>query len=77
LSWLVVVVHVFWLAGYTGAIQARAGAYAVDGFIILSGFVITQLLVAKNEFYAPFPGLCRLSRNSSVSKAFYLRDLSQ
>jgi peptidoglycan/LPS O-acetylase OafA/YrhL len=50
----VVVVHVFWLAGYTGAIQARAGAYAVDGFIILSGFVITQLLVAKNEPYGIF-----------------------
>lgn len=49
-----VVVHVFWLAGYTGAIQARAGAYAVDGFIILSGFVITQLLVAKNEPYGIF-----------------------
>jgi hypothetical protein len=35
--------HVVWLAGYHGIIQHDAGAYAVDGFIILSGFVITLL----------------------------------
>ena len=54
LSWIVVVVHVVWLAGYHGIIQGRAGVYAVDGFIILSGFVITQLLVTKNEPYGIF-----------------------
>jgi hypothetical protein len=51
LSWIVVMVHVVWLAGYHGIIQHNAGAYAVDGFIILSGFVIAQLLVTKNEPY--------------------------
>jgi peptidoglycan/LPS O-acetylase OafA/YrhL len=51
LSWVVVMVHVVWLAGYHGIIQHNAGAYAVDGFIILSGFVIAQLLVTKNEPY--------------------------
>jgi peptidoglycan/LPS O-acetylase OafA/YrhL len=51
LSWIVVVVHVVWLAGYHGLIQHNAGVYAVDGFIILSGFVIAQLLVTKNEPY--------------------------
>jgi peptidoglycan/LPS O-acetylase OafA/YrhL len=49
-----VLVHAFWLGGYHGAIQGRTGAYAVDGFIILSGFVITQLLVTKNEPYGIF-----------------------
>jgi len=50
----VVAVHVCWLAGYAGAIRGQVGAYAVDGFIILSGFVITQLLLAKNEPYGIF-----------------------
>jgi peptidoglycan/LPS O-acetylase OafA/YrhL len=46
-----VLVHVGWLAGFDGSIQHTAGVYAVDGFIILSGFVISQLLVTKNEPY--------------------------
>ena len=54
LSWLVVAVHALWLGGFHGAIQGRTGAYAVDGFIILSGFVITQLLVIKKEPYGIF-----------------------
>jgi peptidoglycan/LPS O-acetylase OafA/YrhL len=54
LSWTVVGVHVLWFAGYRGGIPGTVGAYAVDGFIILSGFVITQLLVTKNEPYGVF-----------------------
>jgi peptidoglycan/LPS O-acetylase OafA/YrhL len=54
LSWIVVVVHVVWLAGYHGSLQRNAGSYAVDGFVILSGFVITQLLITKNEPYGVF-----------------------
>jgi len=51
LSWIVGGGHVVWLAGYHGIIQHNAGVYAVDGFIILSGFVIAQLLLTKNEPY--------------------------
>jgi peptidoglycan/LPS O-acetylase OafA/YrhL len=54
LSWIVVLVHVVFLAGYDGRIQRQTGVYAVDGFIILSGFVITQLLLTKNEPYGLF-----------------------
>ena len=54
LSWIVVTVHVVWLAGYHGSLQHNAGNYAVNGFVILSGFVITQLLVTKNEPYGFF-----------------------
>ena len=86
LSWTVVVVHVVWLAGYHGIIQHHAGVYAVDGFIILSGFVIAQLLLTKNEPYGLyifrrfkrlFPGLHFLSRDRLVSAAFYFRDCSE
>jgi peptidoglycan/LPS O-acetylase OafA/YrhL len=32
----------------------KTGAYAVDAFVILSGFVITRLLLSKNEPYGVF-----------------------
>lgn len=54
LSWVVVLVHVVWFAGYADGIRGPAGDYAVNGFIIISGFVITQLLVTKNESYGVF-----------------------
>src|ERR1700759_1318368 len=54
LSWVVFAVHVVWFSGYRGSTQEAVGAYAVDGFIILSGFVITQLLVIKKEAYGVF-----------------------
>ena len=54
LSWVVFAVHVVWFSGYRGSTQEAFGAYAVDGFIILSGFVITQLLVIKKETYGVF-----------------------
>jgi peptidoglycan/LPS O-acetylase OafA/YrhL len=54
LSWLVVGVHAFWFAGYRGGIVGKTGAYAVDAFVILSGFVITRLLLSKNESYGVF-----------------------
>src|SRR3984957_6679693 len=86
LSWIVGGGHVVWLAGYHGIIQHNAGVYAVDGFIILSGFVIAQLLLTKNEPYGLyifrrfkrlFPGLHFLSRDRLVSAAFYFRDCSE
>jgi peptidoglycan/LPS O-acetylase OafA/YrhL len=54
LSWVVVWVHAVWFAGHHGGIAQAAGVYAVDGFIVLSGFVITQLLVTKKEPYPVF-----------------------
>ena len=54
LSWAVVAVHVAWLSGYHGSLQAYIGVWAVEGFIVLSGFVITQLLVTRREPYAKF-----------------------
>jgi peptidoglycan/LPS O-acetylase OafA/YrhL len=54
LSWVIVVVHVFWFADYRSNILASAGIYAVDGFIILSGFVMTGLLLTKKESYGIF-----------------------
>jgi peptidoglycan/LPS O-acetylase OafA/YrhL len=54
LSWVVVVVHVLWMAGIQGETDQQMGASAVAGFIILSGFVITQLLVTKRETYGVF-----------------------
>jgi peptidoglycan/LPS O-acetylase OafA/YrhL len=49
-----VVTHVFWFADYRSNILSRVGVYAVDGFIILSGFVITGLLLTKKEPYGIF-----------------------
>src|SRR5580704_18312202 len=54
LSCVVFAVHVVWFSGYRGSTQEAIGSYAVDGFIILSGFVITQLLVIKKEAYGVF-----------------------
>jgi peptidoglycan/LPS O-acetylase OafA/YrhL len=54
LSWVVVAVHVVWFAGYHGGLQEKIGIFAVDGFVVLSGFVITQLLVTKKEPYGLF-----------------------
>jgi peptidoglycan/LPS O-acetylase OafA/YrhL len=54
LCWAVVGVHVVWLAGYRGGIQHYIGVWAVGGFIVLSGFIITQLLITKKEPYITF-----------------------
>jgi peptidoglycan/LPS O-acetylase OafA/YrhL len=55
LSWTVVVVHIAWVSGYThSALRETLGTWAVDGFIILSGFVITGLLLRKKEHYGRF-----------------------
>jgi hypothetical protein len=49
LSWVVVVVHVAYLSGLWANLPVVAGAWAVQGFMVLSGFVITQLLILKKE----------------------------
>ncbi|MET0387440.1 MAG: acyltransferase [Polyangiales bacterium] len=56
----VVVCHVMWAAGYErdelhGALAVlREGAYAVDLFVVLSGFVICLLLDRRRESYTAF-----------------------
>ena len=54
LCWIVVCVHVAWLSGFRGALQIWAGGVAVDGFMILSGFVMTQLLLSKDQPYGKY-----------------------
>jgi peptidoglycan/LPS O-acetylase OafA/YrhL len=54
LAWAVVMVHVAWVSGIQGETQRRIGESAVEGFIILSGFVITQLILTKRESYGVF-----------------------
>jgi|SRR5580693_2750242 peptidoglycan/LPS O-acetylase OafA/YrhL len=54
LSWTVVMVHVAWVSGIQGQTQHDIGVMAVEGFIVLSGFVITQLILTKRETYGTF-----------------------
>lgn len=54
LSWIVVFVHIIWIAGYHRFSVSALGAWAVEGFIILSGFVITGLLLKRKERYGVF-----------------------
>jgi peptidoglycan/LPS O-acetylase OafA/YrhL len=51
LAWYVVAVHSLWFNGFFGR---GDGQYAINGFIILSGFVITLLLVTKQESFGLF-----------------------
>jgi peptidoglycan/LPS O-acetylase OafA/YrhL len=60
LSWWVVVHHAFWLAGFRAETlppimkMIMQAHYAVDVFMIMSGFVITKMLAEKNESYGVF-----------------------
>ncbi len=56
LSWLVVAVHVLWFACgmVRNEVRETMGIWAVEGFVILSGFVITGLLERKREHYGAF-----------------------
>jgi peptidoglycan/LPS O-acetylase OafA/YrhL len=59
LSWLVVLSHVLLITGMVGRFEQlkglqELGDVAVRVFVILSGFVITHLIVEKNEAYAPY-----------------------
>lgn len=60
LSWWVVIAHIFLAAGYSPDMVPRGvrillkGEYAVDVFIILSGFVIFILLGHKGQKYFVF-----------------------
>ena len=54
LAWAVVLVHVAWMSGFQGGTQNQIGVLAVEGFIVLSGYVITQLIVTKRESFFVF-----------------------
>jgi peptidoglycan/LPS O-acetylase OafA/YrhL len=54
LAWAVVMVHVAWVSGIQGQTQHNIGVMAVEGFIILTGYVITQLILIKREKYGTF-----------------------
>jgi peptidoglycan/LPS O-acetylase OafA/YrhL len=52
-SWIVIL-HVFWFAGLDNGFFAWSGRTTVEGFIVLSGYVITRLLIFKGESYGLF-----------------------
>ncbi len=60
MAWWVVLGHALILSGLSAFIPQRigrivmAGDIAVDVFIIVSGFVITNLMLAKKETYLPY-----------------------
>jgi peptidoglycan/LPS O-acetylase OafA/YrhL len=54
LCWLVVGVHCAWFGGTHSWIWHKAGVWAVNGFVLLSGYVITLLLLRKRESYRKF-----------------------
>jgi len=59
MAWTVVLMHVLDLSGYGAGSLAwlkpiLAGDAAVNVFIVLSGFVVTHLLLVRNEPYAPY-----------------------
>lgn len=54
LSWWVALAHIFMMINIFNLPKILNPAYAVDVFIILSGFVITLLLVEKKETYFIF-----------------------
>ncbi|TIN26412.1 acyltransferase [Mesorhizobium sp.] len=60
LAWWVVIAHASQLSGWRSYLPSRigmtieAGAAAVNVFIIVSGFVITHLLIAKREAYPQY-----------------------
>jgi peptidoglycan/LPS O-acetylase OafA/YrhL len=60
MSWWVVVGHVLAFAGFqennvpSMIVVVMHGAYAVNVFMIMSGFVIAKLLADKNESYRLF-----------------------
>lgn len=59
LAWTVVITHIVWYTGADGLfpILTRVrleGAYAVQVFIILSGFVLTHLIIGQHENYGRY-----------------------
>jgi peptidoglycan/LPS O-acetylase OafA/YrhL len=54
LCWLVVMVHCAWFGGTHNWIWSQAGIWAVNIFVLLSGYVITLLLLRKKESYLKF-----------------------
>src|SRR3954469_11656757 len=61
LAWTVVIAHVFILSGLAGTYPwadkiGRLGNWPVNVSLIISGFVITNLIIAKKEPYFPYIG---------------------
>lgn len=54
LSLWIVLLHCLWFAGISGGWWAWSGRADVEGFIVLSGYVITKLLLVKREPYHLF-----------------------
>jgi peptidoglycan/LPS O-acetylase OafA/YrhL len=54
LCWVVVGVHCAWFGGTHSPAWHKAGVWCVNGFILLSGYVITLLLLRKKESYRKF-----------------------
>ena len=60
MAWTVVLSHVFHFSGYDANRSLQwvgkllNGTAAVNVFIVVSGFVITHLLLARNERYGPY-----------------------
>jgi peptidoglycan/LPS O-acetylase OafA/YrhL len=57
LAWTVVAIHISKLAGWKGQVGTTSfaiGQWAVDGFIVISGYVITLLLMTKKQPYRVF-----------------------
>jgi peptidoglycan/LPS O-acetylase OafA/YrhL len=50
----VVLVHLLWFSGFRGLPYETFGAYCVQGFMALSGYVITQLCLTKREPYGQY-----------------------
>jgi peptidoglycan/LPS O-acetylase OafA/YrhL len=51
LAWTVVISHIWVWGGLSAISLGRAGHYAVEVFIVISGFVITNLIIEKHEPY--------------------------
>jgi peptidoglycan/LPS O-acetylase OafA/YrhL len=54
LAFWVVMIHCLWFAGYGGELLSRLASSTVECFIVLSGYVITGLLLTRGPSYVGF-----------------------
>lgn len=54
LSWGVVGVHIMWAAGLWNQLNINIGQWIVDCFMMLSGYVMTQLSLSKETSYGKY-----------------------